>query len=185
MSNVARLWTPPGADLGEQDGPEADSRMKHFIGGFDDAGQPLPMTYRRMRDLADGWTVTAATPAGPASLLKTARDMFALGYYSYELVASANAWSLFGVEAALKIRFNATEKTNFQKLIRLAREVGLLDDALAEHLDTGRKLRNNFVHAGQQGVWTLGMAGKVIGASFELVAHLYPDEESVGDPAQS
>jgi hypothetical protein len=37
--------------------------------------------------------------------------MFALGFYSYELVASSNVWSIFAVEAALKRRLGAEEKT--------------------------------------------------------------------------
>jgi hypothetical protein len=81
----------PGADLGEFAGPEPDPRMAGFLGGLDANGQPLPMTYRRRRAAADDWIITKATPEGPARLLKAARDMFALGYYFYELVACSNA----------------------------------------------------------------------------------------------
>lgn len=150
--------------------------MQHFIGGLDDRGQPLPMTYRRARSVADNWIITAATPEGPATLLKAARDMFALGYYSYELVACSNAWSLFGVEAALKLRLQASEKTPFGKLIKDAKESGLVSEQLAELLDTGREIRNRFVHQGMQPTWTLGMASRVVGTSFRVVAELYPDE---------
>jgi hypothetical protein len=72
------LWTPPGADLGEYGCPEPDPRMMNFIGGLDAHGQPLPMTYRRLRAAADEWIITEATPDGPARLLRAARDMFAL-----------------------------------------------------------------------------------------------------------
>jgi hypothetical protein len=75
------LWTPPGVDLGEFAGPEPDPRMTNFLGGLDANGQPLPMTYRRLRAAADDWIITDATPEGPARLLKAARDMFALGFY--------------------------------------------------------------------------------------------------------
>lgn len=175
------LWTPPGADLGEFAGPEPDSRMSNFIGGLDDQGQPLPMTYRRGRSVADGWIITTATPEGPATLLKAALDMFALGYYSYELVACSNAWSLFEVEAALKLRLGASEKTPFGKLIRQAKEAGLVSEHLADLLDTGREIRNRFVHEGRQPTWTLGMAAQVIGTSFQIVSDLYPDEIAGND----
>ena len=65
--------------------------MTNFLGGLDANGQPLPMTYRRLRAAADDWIITDATPEGPARLLRAARDMFALGFYAYELVACSNA----------------------------------------------------------------------------------------------
>ncbi len=172
------LWTPPGADLGEFAPPEPDERMRLFIGGLDVDGQPLPMTYRRTRSVADDWVITAATPEGPATLLKASRDMFALGFYSYELVACSNAWSLFAVEAALKLRLEAPQKTPFGRLIKDAKDAGLIGEHLADILDTGRDLRNRFVHEGKQPTWTLGMAGSVIGTSFKIVAELYPDKSA-------
>ena len=184
MTRQSTLWTPPGADLGEFAGPEPDPRMRNFIGGLDERGQPLPMTYRRGRLLADEWVITTATPEGPATLLKAARDMFALGYYSYELVACSNAWSLFGVEAALKLRLGAPEKTFFSKLVKNAVDTGLMSEHLADLLDTGRDIRNRFVHEGKQPVWTLGMAAGVIGTSFQIVAELYPDETTGPDCAE-
>jgi hypothetical protein len=168
------LWTPRGADLGEFDGPKPDPRMSNFIGGRDASGLPVPMTYRRLRAAADDWIITEATPEGPARLLKAAQDMFALGYYSYELVACSNAWSIFAVEAALKPRLGADEKAPFRTLITQARSRGLIDDHLADVLHTGRDLRNRFVHQGEQPTWTFGMAAQIIGASFKIVAELYP-----------
>ena len=168
------LWTPPGADFGDSAGPESDPRMASFLGGLDARGQPLPMTYRRLRAAADDWIITEATPEGPARLLEAARDMFALGFYSYELVACSNAWSIFAVEAALKLRLGAEEKTPFRTLIMRARSQGLINDYLADLLHTGRGLRNRFVHEGEQPVWSFGMAAEVIGASFKIVADLYP-----------
>jgi hypothetical protein len=52
------LWTPPGADLGEFDGPEPDPKMSNFVGGLDNSGQPLAMTYRRPRAAADDCIIT-------------------------------------------------------------------------------------------------------------------------------
>ncbi|MBK7623004.1 MAG: hypothetical protein IPJ14_10165 [Kineosporiaceae bacterium] len=91
-------------------------------------------------------------------------------------MACSNAWSLFGVEAALKLRLSAPEKTPFAKLIREAKESALVSEHLADLLDTGREIRNRFVHQGMQTTWTLGMAGQIIGTSFQIVAELYPDE---------
>ena len=78
--------------------------------------------------------ITEATPEGPARLLRAARDMFALGFYSYELVACSNAWSIFAVEAALKLRLGADEKTPFRTLVMQARGQDLINDHLADIL---------------------------------------------------
>jgi hypothetical protein len=40
------------------------------------------------------------------------------GFYAYELVACSNAWSNFAVEAALKLRLGAHEKTPFGRLVK-------------------------------------------------------------------
>jgi hypothetical protein len=169
------LWTPPGADLGENDHPQADRRMVNFLGGLDPDGQPLPMTFRRLREHADKWPITDATPAGPRQLLKTTQDMFAQAFYSYELATCACAWSIFAVEAALKARLQAAQNASLKKLIDRAKSLGLVDEYLADILDTGREIRNNFVHEGVQPVWTFGMADMVIGASFRIVAELFPE----------
>jgi hypothetical protein len=96
-----------------------------------------------------------------------------LGFYSYELVACSHAWSIFAVEAALKLRLGADEKTQFSRLVKRAREQGLVSDHLADILSTGRRLRNKFVHRGEQPTWSFGMAAQVIGASFKIVTELY------------
>jgi len=148
--------------------------MRNFVGGFDADGQPVAMTYVRMRKAADEWVITDSTPDGPACLLKAAKDMFALGFYSYELVACSCAWSITAVEAALKLRVNAPQKSSFDRLIKLAVEQNLVSAHLADILDTGRQIRNKFIHEGKQPVWTLGMAGNAIGSSFQIVGQLYP-----------
>jgi hypothetical protein len=115
--------------------------------------------------------------------------MFALGFYSYELVASAAAWSIFAVEAALRLRLAPGSSKSLHQLIPIAQSKGIVDAHLADILDTGRKIRNNFVHGGVQPTWTFGMADRVIGASFKIVAELYPDraatEADAEDAAQS
>ncbi len=164
------LWTPPGTDLGELAPPEPDPRMVTFSGGFDEYGEPRPMTYRRLREHADSWVITTTTPEGPATLLKTARDMFALSFYCYEQLVVAAAQSLFGVEVALKLRLG--RKGGFQHLIQVALNGGLISSEVADIVDTGRAIRNDFVHEGKQPVWTFGLADNVIGASYRLVSDL-------------
>ncbi|MBO3738337.1 hypothetical protein [Actinoplanes flavus] len=158
--------------------------MKNFIGGFNDRGEPVEITFARMQAAAADWIITPSTPQGPAQLLKAARDMFCLGLYSYELIACSASWSITAVEAALKLRLDAGSKP-FQKLVTLAIEQELIDAYLGEVLDAGRQIRNNFVHEGRQPVWTLGMAGSAIGTSFKVVAQLYPaatPDEHIPEP---
>lgn len=167
------LWTPPGTDLGELAPPETDPRMANFCGGFDEHGQSRPMTYRRLREHADTWVITSTTPDGAATLLKTARDMFALSFYCYEQLVVAASHSLFGVEVALRLRLD--RERGFQNLISGALSEGLISSEVADIVDTGRTIRNRFVHEGEQPVWTFGLADSVIGASYRLVSELYPE----------
>lgn len=172
---MVNLWTPPGADLGDMAGPDPDERMVHFAGGVGPNGQALPMSYKRLEAHAvQNYVITDTTPEGPANLLDLARSMFALGYYRYDMVAASACWSIFAVEAALKLRLGAGPNVSMSNLIKKAQEQGLISDYLADILHTGREIRNRFVHEGTRPVWTFGMAGNAIGASFKIVAELYP-----------
>ncbi|MBL7488394.1 hypothetical protein I6A60_07190 [Frankia sp. AgB1.9] len=170
---MTSLWVPPDADLGELAGPEPDLRMVHFGGDFDASGLPLPMTYRKLHDHAATWPVTVATPAGPASLLKLSREQFALAFYAYELAASAVAWSIFAVEAALKLRLEKT--ASLHGLIRTAMQEGLIEPDTADVLDAGRQLRNKLVHGGHQPAMTFAMSDGALRTSHLVVAELFPD----------
>lgn len=167
------LWIPAGADLGEFAPPDPDPLMVNFIGGFDQQGRERPMTYRRLRDVADSLTITSTTPDGPATLLETAREMFALSFYQYNMLLASATFSIFAVEAALKVRLGA--QGGFQALIRTATAGGLITSDVADVVDTGRHIRNNFVHEGAKPLWSFAMAYNGIGASYRLVRELYPE----------
>jgi hypothetical protein len=151
--------------------------MVEFCGGLDDRGHPRPMTYRRLRQHADAWVITSKTPEGPTTLLKTAQDMFALSFYCYEQLVVAASHSLFAVEAALRLRMRSN--ATFKNLIDAAIDEGLISSEVAELVDTGRNIRNRFVHEGKHPVWTFGLADGVIGASYRLVSELYPEDDEV------
>jgi hypothetical protein len=147
--------------------------MVHFIGGLDAHGRALPMTFRRLKQQAETWPVTAATPAGPAALLKTAREMFAHGFYVYEFVAASCSWAVNAVEAALKLRLE--QQGSFRSLIAAAEDGGILQPGTGAALHAGRDIRNGFVHEGTQPVWTFGMADQALRTPHFIVAELYPD----------
>jgi hypothetical protein len=147
--------------------------MVHFSGGVDEHGQARPMTYRRLKEHSDSWLITSTTPEGPATLLTTARAMFALSFYCYEQLVVAASHSLFGVEVALKLRLDRAD--GFRSLIEGALADGLITAEVADIVDTGRIIRNRFVHEGKQPTWTFGVADRVIGASYRLVRELYPE----------
>jgi hypothetical protein len=99
--------------------------------------------------------------------------MFAHGFYEYEFFAAACSFSIFAVEAALKVRLNGNGTLG--GLIKRAQQQGLITRDQAEILDAGRQIRNGFVHEGTQPAWLPAMAGSAIGASHNFVAELYPD----------
>jgi len=169
------LWTPPGADLGEFDPPQPDPIMVNFSGGFDQDGHPRPMTYRRLKEVADTLTITSTTPEGPASLLGVARNMFALSFYCYQMLAASAANSIVAVESALKVRLASNAR--FNVLIDKAVEEGLVAPDTADVVHAGRQIRNNYFHEGKLPQWTFAMAHNGIGASYRLVRELYPENE--------
>ncbi|WP_156094116.1 DUF4145 domain-containing protein [Lentzea aerocolonigenes] len=152
--------------------------MLKMIGGFDDNGEERPMTYRRLKEVAQDLVITSTTPEGPANLLDDAREMFAMSFYRYPMVTGSAVFSIFAVEAALKLRLN--NRDNFQANIQRATQQGLISAEAAEAVDAGRQIRNNYLHEGKRPQWTLGQAYPAIGASFRLVSERYPEPVGPG-----
>ena len=115
-------WIPHGQILVPDTAPYADSRMINFT-GLNGGGHT---GYHELRRRAGSWPTTSATPSGPAELLKTSRDSYALGYYAYSLFAVAGTWSILAVEAALKLKLNTARNSNFKNLVKRAEAAGLL-----------------------------------------------------------
>lgn len=147
--------------------------MVNFIGGFGHDGQARPISYRRLKEAADALTITSTTPEGPANLLGTGRAMFALSIYDYRMLLASVANSIFAVEGALKLRLKM--KGTFDSLIKKAVADGLVTPEVADIVDTGRKIRNGFIHEGKIPRWTFGMAYNGLSASYRLVSELYPE----------
>jgi len=49
--------------------PLPDPRWVNFIAGFDEHGQPRPMTFAALASVPDQWATTESTPTGVADLL--------------------------------------------------------------------------------------------------------------------
>ncbi len=116
-------------------------------------------------------------------MLSTSRDLYAHGYYAYALLAVGCTWSVFAVEAALRIKLGAERKTQFSALVRQAEQQGLLPAPGWDNgrLDAGREFRNGVVHGNNHGVLPPAMARDIIGAGHEAVAALFPDHEEPQD----
>jgi hypothetical protein len=128
------------------------------------------------------WPVSAYAPEGVADLLTRSRQLFIDGYFPYENFLDAGIRSIQAVEAALRSRYNAAEKTGFAKLIDRAHADGLVDDHTQDILHTGRRIHNDNVHATQQFLWPPAIAANVIRTSHILAARLFesPSEDSEG-----
>lgn len=159
--------------------PEPDTRMANFanLNGGGHTG------YHELRRQAQSWPTTGATPHGPAAMLSTCRDLYGLGYYAYALMAVGCTWSLFAVEAALRIKLSADRKVQFSTLVRQAEQQGLLPTPGWDtgRLDAGRELRNRVVHGNQLGVLPPVRARDIIDAAHEAVAAIFPDSPDAAD----
>lgn len=149
--------------------------MANFIGGFDEAGQPKPVSVALLSSVASEWPTTFTTPSGVTEILHTSRQLFVQGYFVYEFVTVAVAWSLLAVETALRARLQADERTTFKTMLRQAKSQAILTPDMAVRLDAGRQIRNGFSHPTGQVIWTLGIASSGLKTSHEAVAWLFPD----------
>jgi hypothetical protein len=170
------LYIPHGQLLVPDAPPEADSRMVNFP-GLNDGGHT---GYHELHRQAGAWPTTEATPDGPADMLRTSRDLYAQSYYAYALMAVGCAWSVFAVEAALRIKLGAGRKISFGTLIKQAEQQSLLPRPGwdYEQLDAGREFRNRVVHGSQHGVLPLVVTRNIIGGAHQAVAALFPDQDS-------
>jgi hypothetical protein len=169
------LWIARGQLLVPDPPPQADSRMANFLGlnGGGHSG------YHELRRQTESRPTTAATPEGPADMLSTSRDLYAHGYYAYALLAVGCTWSILAVEASLRMKLDASEKTPFAVLVKQAEQQSLLprpgwDN---ERLDAARQYRNRIVHGNQHGVLTPAAARGIISASHDAVAAIFPNHE--------
>ena len=113
-------------------------------------------------------------------MLSTSRDLYAQSYYAYALMAVGCSWSVFAVEAALRIKLGAGRKTLFSTLVKQAEQQDLLPRPgwNYERLDAGREFRNRVVHGNQHGVLPPVVARNIIGGAHEAVATIFPEEDS-------
>lgn len=155
---------------------EPDYRTLLFAGDETEDGQPLPMTVEVLRERAGKWPISPNTPDNVASILRRSRQMFVEGFFTYENFADAATRSLQAVEAALRVRLQATTSTRLATLIKRARAESLVDEDTQEILNIGRKLRNIEVHATEQAVCTPAHAANIIRTSHVLTAELFPPQ---------
>ena len=170
------LWIPHGQLLVPDAPPKADSRMANFP-GLNDGGHT---GYHELRRQAGAWPTTEATPDGPADMLSTSRDLYAHSYYAYALMAVGCTWSVFAVEAALRIKLGADRKTPFGTLVKQAEQQDLLPRPGWDYkqLDASREFRNRVVHGNQHGVLPPVVTRNIIGGAHQAVAALFPDQDS-------
>jgi hypothetical protein len=154
---------------------QPDSRSLNFAGDVDERGRPLPMTAEILRTRTKKWPVSLHTPHGVAAQLARSRQMFIDGYYTYENFIDAATRSLQAVEAALRVRLEVSSKTSFTQLIDTAKKEGLIDSYAWDILHTGRRLRNDQIHATATAIFNPAIAASVIATSHKLVADLFAE----------
>ena len=143
-----------------------DPRTVNMVRGFGPNHEPLPITREALVDITKEWPLSEHTPEAIAQQLRVSRDLFVHCLLVWEFGTVGVAWSLMAVESCLRWALDANdEKVGFSRLVKRARDEGLLRVDLDEALDTGRQLRNGFSHPRMQPVWSLGMTGPAIRTS--------------------
>lgn len=127
------------------------------------------MTRERMVEVVAEWPVSSHTPELTSEQLRVSRELFVHALLVYEFATVGVAWSLFGVESCLHWALETGKSATFRQLVKRGTERRLLSPDLAEALDAGRHLRNQFGHPTYPTVWTFGMAGNALRTSHVAV----------------
>jgi hypothetical protein len=99
--------------------------------------------FANMHQLVRPLEIPDAIPTNTARAFETARELLRFSFYRYEFAAVAVSTSIIAIEAALRDRYG---KTNLAAAIAKALEDGIIDEAQADHLNTGRQIRNRYAH---------------------------------------
>jgi hypothetical protein len=155
-------------------GAHPDPRWAIIVGGFDAEGQPFPMTFEKLAEIASAWEplVERLPPEldGPARLLKMARSLFVHSWFDYEFMVVACVMALQAVEASLRLMYPTPENRPLKKLVDQAERENVLPSNIAEVARSGADLRNLFSHPATQAAITLGMATSLLENTHRLVA---------------
>ncbi|TJZ89905.1 hypothetical protein [Actinacidiphila oryziradicis] len=82
-------------------------------------------------------------PVNTARAFATARELIRFSYYHFEFAAVAVSTSIIAIETALRERYGGN---NLAAMIRMALADGTITAEQADHLHTGRSIRNRYAH---------------------------------------
>jgi hypothetical protein len=129
--------------------PQPDPRWEIIVGGVDAEGQPYPMTFETLVEIASGWDSLVDVPPsgsdGPTRLLKMAKSLFVHSWFDYEFMAVACLVALQAVEASLRSLYPGPEGRPFMKLVNQAERENVLPSNIAELARTGADLGSGSV----------------------------------------
>ena len=168
--------------------PQPDPRWGILVGGFDGAGQPYPMTFAKLAEIASSWESLVEAPPpdldGPDRLLKIARSLLVHSWFDYEFMVVACLMALQAMEASFRILYPESEKRPLVKLVNQAERENVLPPNIAELARSAVELRNLFSHPATQATVTLGMAASVLENTHRLVSLVLAAASSRMDTAQ-
>jgi len=107
------------------------------------------MSFDVLEGIASEWVSLLPddiSKSGPASLLRMARSLLAHSWFDYEFMAVAYLLGLQAMEAAFRVLYPRDDKVPFRKLVRHARQQGILPAEVADLANTGVEPRNSFSH---------------------------------------
>lgn len=156
--------------------PIPDRKWQDMIGGFDSDGNPVPMTFELLQDLARYWEglVSPATPSGVSNILATSRSLFVFSWFRYEFMVVGCLTAFQALEAAFRqvLYPGASDNTRFKKLVKKAEVDGIIDEATTDLIVSGAELRNALSHPLDQVIVSLDMAGSVMQTTHQVISHL-------------
>jgi hypothetical protein len=152
---------------------QPDCRWENIVGEVTPSGLVVMMTFEHLDGLAAEWgelVVDVDHKSGPGALLRMSRSLFAHAWFDYEFMVVACLLAFQAMEAAFRALYPGQLHRPFLKLVRQARQEGVLPPTIADLAETGVELRNRFSHPETQAAYTVGMAAGMLENTHRLVA---------------
>jgi hypothetical protein len=163
--------------------PDPDPRWRNFAGGVSGAGNARLIHYSDLEGIASDWVELinpSFTDRGASRLLATARSVFALSYFNYDLMAVAALLAFQAVEAAFRELYADAANVPWKGLVNRAQRDGVVPDNIAEVALSGTELRNLLSHPLTQASFTSGMAAGMLEQSHRLAGLILMRATGVG-----
>lgn len=177
------LWWRVDARVMTQRLPEVtlkpDERWKNFFQDGPD-GRPVRMSLALLQENEREWSrlLSLALPDGVRRLFATARSLYVLSWFSYEVLVVASFVAFQALEATFRqvVYPEAGDGVSFARMVKWAERDGILSAEWGEILQSGAELRNALAHPLDQTAFTPALTRSVLETTHKVASRFVAGE---------